>query len=91
MQVLEEEPNKNYFSLLYVLPKILNAVYEMIRGFILPHIKGEEFKEGWLMKLFRIMAFITPGLIDHFLLEYDNATRFQKQGLAYIFSDALSN
>ncbi|KAL2242086.1 UNVERIFIED_CONTAM: putative feruloyl esterase A [Sesamum indicum] len=46
-QVLEEEPNKNYFSVLYVVPKILNAVYELIRSFILPWRKGEEYKEGW--------------------------------------------
>ncbi|KAH6822935.1 alpha/beta-Hydrolases superfamily protein [Perilla frutescens var. hirtella] len=80
--VLEEEPNKNYFSLMYVLPKILNAVYEFIRALILPWIKGEEYREGWLMKLFRITAFIIPGLTDHFPLDYDNLTRLDDLALS---------
>ncbi|KAK6130874.1 hypothetical protein DH2020_035392 [Rehmannia glutinosa] len=77
-QVLEEEPNKNYFSLLHVVPKILNAVYELIRGFILPWTKGEEYREGWFMKLFRVTALVIPGLTDHFLVDYVNLTRLGK-------------
>ncbi|KAG6408360.1 hypothetical protein SASPL_131365 [Salvia splendens] len=80
-QVLEDEADDNYFSLLYVVPKVLNAVYELIRGFILPWIKGEEYREGWFMRLFRLTALITPGLTNHFPLDYDNATRLQKPGL----------
>ncbi|KAK6115913.1 hypothetical protein DH2020_008182 [Rehmannia glutinosa] len=76
--VLEEEPNKNYFSLLHVVPKILNAVYELIRGFILPWTKGEEYREGWFMKLFRVTALVIPGLTDHFLVDYVNLTRLGK-------------
>ncbi|XP_059285812.1 triacylglycerol lipase OBL1-like [Lycium ferocissimum] len=33
-KVLEEEPNKNYFSLLWVLPKVLNVAFELIRSSI---------------------------------------------------------
>ncbi|MCI30247.1 feruloyl esterase A, partial [Trifolium medium] len=39
-QTLEEEPNKNYFSVFWVIPKILNAVWEVIRGFLLPLVAG---------------------------------------------------
>ncbi|KAG8390898.1 hypothetical protein BUALT_Bualt01G0131400 [Buddleja alternifolia] len=74
-QVLEEEPNKNYFSLLHVVPKMLNAVYELIRGFILPWRKGLEYKEGWFMRLFRVTALVIPGLTDHFPVDYVNVTR----------------
>ncbi|KAG6422841.1 hypothetical protein SASPL_113222 [Salvia splendens] len=44
-QVLEEELDEDYFSLLYVLPKVLSAFYELIRGFILPWTRGEEYKQ----------------------------------------------
>ncbi|KAL3840407.1 hypothetical protein ACJIZ3_024998 [Penstemon smallii] len=74
-QVLGEEPNKNYFSLLYVVPKILNAIFELIRGFILPWIKGKEYKEGWFMKLLRIILVPAPGVINHCPVDYVNSTR----------------
>ncbi|GFP96369.1 lipase [Phtheirospermum japonicum] len=77
-QVLEEEPNKNYFSLLHVVPKILTAVYQLIRGFILPWTKGEDYREGWLMKLLRVTALLIPGLADHILVDYVNLTRLGK-------------
>ncbi|XP_057779527.1 triacylglycerol lipase OBL1-like [Salvia miltiorrhiza] len=87
-QVVEEEDDDKYFSLLYVVPKVLNAVYELIRSLMLPWIKGEEYREGWFMKLFRLTALVTPGLTDHFPLEYDNITRSQKIGLINIFPGA---
>ncbi|KAG6419847.1 hypothetical protein SASPL_116359 [Salvia splendens] len=77
-QVLEEEPDEDYFSLLYVLPKVLSAFYELIRGLILPWTNGEEYREGWFMKLFRVTALIAPGLTNHFPPDYDNAIRLQK-------------
>jgi hypothetical protein len=45
MQILDEEPNKNYFSVFWVIPKILNAVWEVIRGFLLPLVLGREYKQ----------------------------------------------
>lgn len=78
MQVLEEEPNKNYFSLIHIVPKILNAIYELIRSFILHRIKGEDYGEGWFMRLFRVTALIIPGLTDHFPVDYVNLTRLGK-------------
>ncbi|KAK4481514.1 hypothetical protein RD792_012415 [Penstemon davidsonii] len=74
-QVLGEEPNRNYFSLLYVVPKILNAIFEVIRGFILPWRKGKEYKEGWFMKLLRITLVPAPGVINHCPVDYVNSTR----------------
>lgn len=78
MQVLVEEPNKNYFSLLHVVPKILNAGYELIRSFILPWREGSEYREGWFMRVFRVTALIIPGLTDHFPVDYVNLTRLGK-------------
>ncbi|GAB4852179.1 hypothetical protein Ancab_016370 [Ancistrocladus abbreviatus] len=74
-KVLQDEPNKNYFSLQWVIPKYMNAIWELIRSFILPWIKGEEYEEGWCMRLFRITGLIIPGLPDHSLQDYDNCTR----------------
>jgi len=75
MQILEEEPNKNYFSLFWVIPKILNAVWEVIRGFLLPLFLGKEYKQNWFMTLFRLVGLIIPGLPAHSPADYVNATQ----------------
>ena len=75
MQVLAEEPNKNYFSLLWVLPKIMNAIWELIRGFIMPYRKGPDYKEGWFLRLWRIIGLVVPGVSAHFPQDYVNSTR----------------
>ncbi|KAK3029458.1 hypothetical protein RJ639_037743 [Escallonia herrerae] len=72
---LEEEPNKNYFSLLWLIPKNLNAVWELTRGFIIPFVKGAEYKEGWFLRLYRFIGIAIPGLPAHSPGEYVNITR----------------
>ncbi|KAG9129540.1 hypothetical protein Leryth_025089 [Lithospermum erythrorhizon] len=74
-QILEEEPNKNYFSLMWVLPKYLNAIFELIRSSILPWILGDEYREGWFEILYRVIGLIIPGLSNHGPQDYDNVTR----------------
>lgn len=74
-QVMEEEPNKNYFNLFWVAPKIINAVWELVRGFILPYIKGPDYREGWLLRLARVVGLVIPGLSAHSPQDYDNALR----------------
>ncbi|KAL6207856.1 hypothetical protein ACLB2K_018809 [Fragaria x ananassa] len=73
--VLEEEPNKNYFSLLWFIPKRLNAVWELTRSFILPWVKGSEYKEGWFMRFWRLVGLVIPGLGAHAPQDYVNLTR----------------
>ncbi|EOA12516.1 hypothetical protein CARUB_v10026339mg [Capsella rubella] len=73
-KVEEEEPNKNYFNILWAIPKIMNAMWELIRSFIIPYWKGGEFKEGWFLRCFRIVALLIPGLAAHFPNEYINVT-----------------
>lgn len=75
MQVVREEPNKNYFSVVWAIPKILNAVWELIRSFIIPYIKGPDYREGWFQRLLRVVGLVIPGLSDHGPQDYVNATR----------------
>ncbi|XP_028806947.1 uncharacterized protein LOC114761690 [Neltuma alba] len=74
-QVLEEEPNKNYFSLLWAIPKNINAAWELVRGFIIPFVEGEDYRETWLMKILRLIGLIFPGLSAHVIQDYVNLTR----------------
>ncbi|KAL3514485.1 hypothetical protein ACH5RR_027202 [Cinchona calisaya] len=74
-QIREEEPNKNYFSPLWIIPNFLNAVYELIRSFIIPFTRGMEYREGWFGILFRGVGLIIPGLANHGPQDYVNLTR----------------
>ncbi|KAF5201161.1 alpha/beta-Hydrolases superfamily protein [Thalictrum thalictroides] len=74
-EIVEEEPNKNYFSLFMVVPKILTALWELIRGFIIPYVKGPDYQEGWFLKVFRVIGLILPGLPAHSPHDYVNSTR----------------
>ncbi|XP_027368158.1 uncharacterized protein LOC113874135 [Abrus precatorius] len=73
-QVLEEEPNMNYFSLFWVIPKILNAIWEVVRGFLIPFVKGKDYKQNWFMTVFRLIGLIIPGLPAHLPPDYVNVT-----------------
>ncbi|OMP02005.1 Lipase, class 3 [Corchorus olitorius] len=74
-KILEEEPNKNYISLIAWIPRSLNAIWELARGFILPLMKGPDYKESWLLVLLRILGLAFPGLSAHNPQEYVNVTR----------------
>ncbi|KAK9135983.1 hypothetical protein Syun_015313 [Stephania yunnanensis] len=74
-KMVAEEPNKNYFSATRALPKILNAAWELVRGFLLPRIKGREYAENWFLKLFRTCGLVVPGLPAHMPPDYINSIR----------------
>ncbi|PWA91722.1 alpha/beta-Hydrolases superfamily protein [Artemisia annua] len=70
-KVLKEEPNKNYFSLVWVIPKYINACWEIIRSFILPYWKGKEYREEHIEKLYRlVVGLVIPGLAAHGCKDY---------------------
>ncbi|CAL9026751.1 unnamed protein product [Prunus brigantina] len=75
VQVLEEEPNKNYFDPTAAMSKHLTAIWELIRSFIIPYAKGPEYKESWLLKAIRVFGVIIPGVAAHNPQDYVNSTR----------------
>ncbi|KAJ0795394.1 putative triacylglycerol lipase [Helianthus annuus] len=74
-KVMEEEPNKNYFSIVWTIPKYINAFWEVIRSFILPYWKGKEYKESHVERLCRMVGMIIPGLAAHGPKDYVDVTR----------------
>ncbi|GMI89703.1 hypothetical protein like AT5G42930 [Hibiscus trionum] len=74
-KVLAEEPDKNFYPWVLTLPKMMDAVWEFIRGFILPFKHGPGYKETLLMKLTRIGGFALPGMANHMPPDYVNSTR----------------
>ncbi|KAL6526139.1 hypothetical protein OROMI_029779 [Orobanche minor] len=82
-KVLAEEPNKNYFSLLWLIPKIINSCWELIRSFIICYTKGKEYEEGGLLRVFRVVGLLlVAGIPAHLPQDYVNATRL---GSSHVF------
>ncbi|KAB2626465.1 hypothetical protein D8674_020083 [Pyrus ussuriensis x Pyrus communis] len=75
LQVLLEEPNKNYFSPEKVIPMVANAFGELKRSFTIPYMKGPDYKEGRFLKMVRLMGLVMPGAAAHCPQDYVNATR----------------
>ncbi|KAF7851783.1 hypothetical protein BT93_L2638 [Corymbia citriodora subsp. variegata] len=73
---------QNYFSPLQVIPIIMNAWYELMRSFVIPHEKGPSYKEGSLLRNFRVIGLLIPGIPAHAPQDYVNATRL---GVSHLF------
>lgn len=73
--MVQEEPNKNYFSLRSIIPMRVNAFWEIIRSFTIGWKYGSEYEEGWLLRIVRFTGLIFPGLSNHLPEDYVNVTR----------------
>ncbi|KAJ3696211.1 hypothetical protein LUZ60_001588 [Juncus effusus] len=72
---MREEPNSNYFGMRYILPIYFNAGWELMRGFIMKYVYGDEYKETWVSILFRVFGLIMPGISEHLPINYVNCAR----------------
>ncbi|XP_076884754.1 triacylglycerol lipase OBL1-like [Bidens hawaiensis] len=74
-QVLPEEPNKNYFSILAIIPMFVNAFWELVRSFIMYYQRGPEYCETYTCRGWRVIGLLIAGLPAHGPPDYVNLTR----------------
>ncbi|KAK1433070.1 hypothetical protein QVD17_09976 [Tagetes erecta] len=74
-QVVPEEPNKNYFSILAIIPMFANAFWELVRSFIMYYQNGPEYCETYTCRSWRVVGLLIAGLSAHGPTDYVNLTR----------------
>ena len=72
---MDEEPNRNYFGIRYLIPEYLNAVWELMRSLTM---QGPDYKEGWLSIFLRVVGLALPGVSAHSPTNYVNSVRLGK-------------
>lgn len=75
MQIMGEEPSTNHFEWRCVVARRVDVMWEVVRSFLLPRMFGADYKEGLALLMFRMIGFVAPGVPDHALQDYVNATR----------------
>lgn len=75
LQKLNEEPNRNYFGLLYLIPEYANAAWELLRSLIMDYFYGPDYRESWESFLLRLVGLAIPGLSAHSPVDYVNSIR----------------
>ncbi|KAL9999087.1 putative triacylglycerol lipase [Helianthus debilis subsp. tardiflorus] len=91
-QMLPEEPNKNYFSILAIIPMFANAFWEFLRSFIIYYQNGPEYSETFTCRGWRVIGLLIAGLPAHGPQDYVNLTRLGSPELFITSSvDQLTN
>ncbi|KAL4582282.1 hypothetical protein LXL04_006826 [Taraxacum kok-saghyz] len=91
-QVLSEEPNKNYFSILAIIPMFVNATWELVRSFIINYQNGPEYSETFTCRGWRVIGLLIAGLPAHGPQDYVNLTRLGSPELfKHSSADKLTN
>ncbi|KAJ8553193.1 hypothetical protein K7X08_023871 [Anisodus acutangulus] len=89
-QNVDEEPNRNYFGLRFLIPLYLNAGWELIRSFAVGYMYGREYKECWESVMLRALGLFLPGISAHSPVDYVNSVRlgrrFHSKVLLLLFS-----
>ncbi|XP_051118014.1 triacylglycerol lipase OBL1-like [Andrographis paniculata] len=87
-KVVAEEPNKNYFSIFWLIPKFLNACWELIRSFTFPLYTGNfEYTESGLIRILRAAGLLVAGLPAHCPPDYVNSISL---GSSDVFNSMVS-
>ncbi|KAE8665944.1 Alpha/beta-Hydrolases superfamily protein, putative isoform 2 [Hibiscus syriacus] len=73
--IVNEVPFENYFSIWGAIAMRKNAIFEILRGFVMGRKYGEEYKESWVLFGMRIIGLLIPGLPAHCAQDYVNSTR----------------
>ncbi|KAF3327464.1 Lipase [Carex littledalei] len=76
---MNEEPDRNFFGIKYIIPKYLIAVWEIIRGLCMGYIFGAEYKETWVSTFFTVLGLVMPGISAHCPTNYVNCVRLGKK------------
>ncbi|KAJ9568464.1 hypothetical protein OSB04_004430 [Centaurea solstitialis] len=77
-QEMEEEPNRNYYGMWYLIPEYVNAVWELVRGMGMGRRYGADYKESWEGIVMRMMGLVIPGISAHAPPNYINSIRLGK-------------
>ncbi|PIA39813.1 hypothetical protein AQUCO_02600342v1 [Aquilegia coerulea] len=77
-EMMKQEPNKNYFNILYIPSKYLNAWLDLFRAVFARIRPGKEFKESWISISFRLIGLLIPGMASHSPRDYVNGARLAR-------------
>ena len=79
LKEVDEESNKNFFGIRYLIPEYLNALWELIRSLLMGYTYGAEYREGWFCLLLRVIGLALPGISAHCLTNYIDSVRLGKK------------
>ncbi|KAL1559197.1 triacylglycerol lipase OBL1 [Salvia divinorum] len=74
-----EEPNRNFFGVVYLIPEYANAVWELMRSLLMEYVYGPDYRESWESFLLRLCGLAMPGISAHSPLNYVNSVRLGRQ------------
>lgn len=76
LQVLQEAPNRNFFSLTGFILMPLNAMWELFQSLVILSSKhGTDYRESSASILFRLLGLVVPGVASHSPCNYVNSVR----------------
>ncbi|KAL2932890.1 Feruloyl esterase A [Bienertia sinuspersici] len=83
---VDEEPNKNFYGIRYLIPAYMNAAWELMRALTMSYIYGVDYKEDWYSIMLRIVGLMLPGISAHSPRDYVNSMRLGREHTIQIIS-----
>ncbi|XP_057252141.1 triacylglycerol lipase OBL1 isoform X2 [Beta vulgaris subsp. vulgaris] len=78
-QKVEEEPNKNFYGIRYLIPAHVNAAWELIRALMMGYLYGVDYQEDWYSIFVRVVGLVLPGISAHSPRDYVNSVRLGRE------------